>query len=124
MKTLKNLSKRSLAVLLALVMCVGMLNLTAFAAGTPQIRRPANGEYDVEKADLEMSYTLYVGDTKTYYYCPVDYTTCPRCGQIIMTVIPDYYYVDGIYTGVDVWGNGISNWAMLCGRTPRPTPSK
>ena len=51
MKTLKHFGKRGLAILLALVMCVGMLNLTVFAVDGETSVGPAEGIAEIEVPD-------------------------------------------------------------------------
>ena len=86
MKNLKNLSKRGLSVLLALVMCLGMLNLTAFAANGTKDQVVDPGESGVEIGDGVVLSKTIEADPKAenYFDITLQVQTPKTVEQIIL----------------------------------------
>ena len=121
---MKNLMKRSAAVVLALVMCIGMLNLTAFAS-------------DLKYGDVIG--TCSVCGDPTYYVGVQDWQgygfQCYKCGNYGYVSTPGSYQPPETHTGnvcpscrkesyVLVAGDDVycdQNYCLSCNYNPKPT---
>lgn len=89
MKNFKNLGKRALALLLTLVMCLSMVNLTVFATATDNAGQIVNSGGSNTQDNVTVSKTIAASGVENYFDITLTVQTKETMEQQVETIVTD-----------------------------------